>query len=147
MRRGVSSPTMALLGAILICAAFMTACSQSDPQDAAALTALETHLGQVESQLKEVESQLEELKASTSSGDWVLWVSWQNIHNSFNLALPTAQSAFSTKSECLASADAYSFTTGKTAVVSTDPYIIRNGATEYTYRCLPRGVKPLLNIK
>jgi hypothetical protein len=59
MRRGVSSPTMALLGAILICAAFMTACSQSDPQDAAALTALETHLGQVESQLKEVESQLE----------------------------------------------------------------------------------------
>jgi len=127
--------------ATMIGAAFLASCAQQpDPelaQNAAALA-------NVQSQLAQVESQLKQLQDNTSAGDWVLWASWGNLHNSLSFGWPTAQSAYPTKESCLAAAGNYTFTKGKTILVSTDPYMIRNGSVEYTYRCLPRGVKPLL---
>lgn len=145
MRRSTLTAT-AVLSAVATEMILLGGCTQQpDPQSAAGLAAIQTQLTQVQGKLDQVESQVSQLTSSSaSSGDWVLWASWDNLHNSLSFGWPTAQSAYSTKESCLAQAADHSFTHGKTTVVSLDPYIIQNGTEEWTYRCLPKGIKPLL---
>lgn len=120
---------------IVLLAIVLNSCSpQTNSQTNAQLAAIQT-------QLKQLNAQLAKIEQDKSSGEWILWLTRQDPRNLWNGIYTNAQSAFPTKESCLKAAYGWSLPGGK--IIGMDPYIVQTSTEMLTYRCLPKGVKPL----
>jgi hypothetical protein len=112
---------------------------QEEAQRDQAIAKLEDRVSQLdakESQLDQRQAAIVDRQANTT-GEWILWYQVGGMNPTY----PTAQSAFSSKEQCLDAAHAWQIP--KQQVDSWDPYVIRNKDGEYIYRCLPNGINPM----
>jgi len=98
-----------------------------------AIAKLEDRVSQLERQAALVPSQ----SNARTTGDWIMWYQEEGI----NAGYPQAQSAYSSKENCLAAAGQWTIPNGKLA--ANDPVIIRNKSQGIILRCLPTGIDPI----
>lgn len=130
----ICAKVFTVFGLILV----LTSCDalpnpEKETQRDQVIAKLENRVSQLERQTAFVPSQA---KARTT-GDWIIWYQEEGL----NAGYPRAQSAYSSKEDCLAAAGQWTIPNGKRA--SYDPVIIRNKSDGIILRCLPTGIDPI----